>query len=213
MKAAPALLLLALAPLLRAAPLERDLGQGLVYWRAHAIPEDLPAALPRQPCVLDVRFVRGGERAGADLLGWLKAHASPHTPVFLLANAETSGALLSPLNAPDSVLGLVIIGPKAKDFEPDIALRVSAGEDRKAYEALEHGTPVDSLVTEHVDKIRNDEQTLEKARAEENGGDDDTDAGDNPPAPAKAGPPQLIDETLQRAVELDRAMLALKRLP
>jgi hypothetical protein len=213
MKLLPALLLLAFASALRAAPLERDLGQGLVYWRAHAVPEDLPATIARRPCVLDVRYVHGGDQAGADLLAWLKAHASPHTPVFLLANSDTSGALLSPLNAPDAVVGLVIIGPQTKDFEPDIGLKVRAGEERKAYEALEHGASVASLVTEHLDKPRNDEETLEKARQEENSGDDPDTDDTAPAAPAKAVPPPLIDASLQRAVQLDRAMLALKRLP
>ncbi|HEX3730773.1 MAG TPA: hypothetical protein VHV47_13270 [Opitutaceae bacterium] len=212
MKLLPLLLLLALAPGLRAAPLERDLGQGLVYWRAHAVPEDLPAAIGRRPCVLDVRYVEGGERAGAELLAWLKAHASPHTPVFLLANGETSGALLSPLNSADAVLGLVVIGAQTKDFEPDLGLKVSASEERKAYEALEHGASVDSLINERVEKVRNDEETLEKAHAEGEDAPDDTDAAP-PSPPAKAVPPQLIDASLQRAVQLDRALLALKRLP
>ncbi|HVW19903.1 MAG TPA: hypothetical protein VHC86_01705 [Opitutaceae bacterium] len=213
MKLLPVLPLLALAPGLRAAPLERDLGQGLTYWRAHAIPEDLPATLAHRPCVLDVRYVHGGGEQGAELLAWLRTHAGPHAPVFLLANSDTSGALLSPLNSPDSVIGLVIIGPRTKDFEPDIGVKEKAEEERKAYEALEHGASVDSLITRRVDKVRNDEATLEKARADENGDDGDGADERKPAAAAKPAPAQLIDVSLQRAVQLDRALLALRRLP
>jgi hypothetical protein len=122
--------LLALALLLapaRAAPIERDLGKGLVFWRAHALPEDLPpdAAILRHPCVLDVRYASGNRGAATALAGWLKFHASVRTPVFLLANAATSPELLAPFASATSVAGLVIIGPRSPNFEPDIAIEVS----------------------------------------------------------------------------------------
>ncbi|HUR59923.1 MAG TPA: hypothetical protein VM029_19535, partial [Opitutaceae bacterium] len=51
-----------------AAPLTRDLGLGLAYFRAHDLPADLPAAEGRkQACVLDLRYVRGDDKTGAAL--------------------------------------------------------------------------------------------------------------------------------------------------
>jgi hypothetical protein len=195
----------------RAAPLERDLGSGLVYFRAHVLPEDLPGpgSVGPHPCVLDLRYVRGGNAEGAALLGWLKRQAGVRTPVFLLANADTSGPLLAPLNSPDSVIGLVIIGPASPGFSPDIGLSVSPKDERRAYDAMEKGATIESLLNERVIKSRNDEATLARSRLS------DSDSGEPEAAPAAAPaarPPPLIDAVLQRAVQLHRSLLALKRI-
>jgi hypothetical protein len=193
-----------------AAPLQRDLGLNLAYLRVHALPADLPApgAVGKRPCVLDIRFVHGGRADGAMLLAWLKAQAGARTPVFLLANRSTSGALLSPLDSADAVVGLVILGPAAKDFAPDIALPVTPEVDRRAYDALEKGASLDSLVVETLDKPRDDEAAL--ARSHLSDGDADVAAPASTPA---AQSPPLIDVVLQRAIQLHRSLLALKRIP
>jgi hypothetical protein len=77
----------------------------------------------------------------------------------------------------------------------------------RPYEALEHGTPIESLVVEKVAKVRDDEAALERER--------DADAPEGAPAAAKpqpARPPPLIDPVLQRAVQLHRSLLALGRI-
>jgi hypothetical protein len=207
-----ALPLLALSLLLtpaQAAPIERDLGKGLVFWRAHALPADLPpdAAIGRHPCVLDVRYAAGDRGAATALAGWLKFHASARTPVFLLANPATSAALLAPFASATSVAGLVIIGPRAPNFEPDIAVAVSPAAERRAYDALERGTSIESLVVEKVPKIRDDEEALERER--------DGEASESAPAaamPQPPPPPPLVDPVLQRAVQLHRGLLALGRI-
>jgi hypothetical protein len=195
----------------RSAPLQRDLGMGLSYVRVHVLPGDLPAPATAgvHPWVLDVRYVPGGEAEAAALLGWLKQHASIHTPVILLANRDTSAALLAPLNSPDAVTGLVIVGASAPGFSPDIGLPVAPADERRAYDAMEKGASVESLITDRVLKSRNDEATLARARLSDSGADDL-----EPPATAApaATPPPLIDPVLQRAVQLDRSLLALKRL-
>lgn len=207
MRPRAAFLLAWLAAPLAAAPLERDLGQGLTYCRAHAVPADLPAHGARHPRVLDVRYVEGGPAAGAALLAWLKAEAAPRTPVFLLANDSTSGALLAPLDSPDAVPGLIILGPGAPGFEPDIAVRTSAAAERKAYQALERGATVQSLIEDNPDKPRNDEARLAREHLS------DSDAPDEAPeTPAPKRPAKPVDAGLQRAVQLHRALLALKRL-
>jgi len=196
-----------------AAPIDLDLGLGLVYHRAHVLPADLPMneSVRQHPCVLDLRFAQGDAQGGARLLAWLKLHASLKTPVFLLANAETSPVLLMPLNSPDAVIGLIILGPEAPNFTPDIALRVSAAVDRRAYTALEKGAPVQSLIVEKLDKPRVDEEMLAREHLSDSAvRDDDADAPAAKTAPAP--PAQLIDAVLQRAVQLDRTLLALKRI-
>lgn len=213
MSTARFVLLAAVLGLVRApaAPLERDLGQGLAYLRVHALPADLPAsAAAGHPVVLDLRYVAGGPAEAAGLFAWLKHHAGIRTPVFLLANDRTGAALLAPLNSPEAVTGLIILGAAAPGFEPDIALAVPPAEERRAYDALEHGAATDSLVVTRTDKPRNDEATLAKARLA-----DPADGDDEPPAeekPKPAPPPQVIDAVLQRAVQLHRSLLALKRL-
>jgi hypothetical protein len=194
-----------------AAPIERDLGQGLIYFRVHHLPEDLPAASgPGKPCVLDLRYVTGDSARSALLVRWLKARATARSPVFLLANQETSPALLTPFSSADSIAGLVILGAGAPDFAPDIALPITPQEDRRAYEALERGITVDALLNDSPDKVRNDEARLAKEHLQ------DGDLSD-PPAEADAGaaaktPPPLIDAVLQRAIQLHRSLLAMRRL-
>jgi hypothetical protein len=195
-----------------AAPLQRDLGLGLAYFRVHTLPEDLPTGdtLRGKPCVLDVRYVRGDPAAGAGLLAWLKFHAGPHTPVFLLANSDTGRDVLAPLDSADAVAGLVILGAHAANFEPDIALRVKADVERRAYDALEKGTPVDTLITEKLDKPREDEAMLDREHLSDSALGEQPAPSGKPPVPAAPRP--LLDTVLQRAVQLHRSLLALKRL-
>jgi hypothetical protein len=195
----------------RAAPLERDLGKGLAYFRVHSLPADLPPdeRARGRPCVVDVRYVHGNRAASAALLVWLKSHAGPKSPVFLLANSDTSPALLVPLNSASAVPDLVVLGPAARNFEPDISLAVAPAVERRAYDALENGAAVDSLVTEPVEKARNDEERLDRDRLADSA---PPDQALEPGQPAQAREPPLIDPVLQRAVQLHRALLALKRL-
>jgi hypothetical protein len=215
MRQAAFLIFLAAACAASAAPLERDLGRGLAYRRVHRMPADLIEASPpgNHPCVLDIRFVKGDSADATVLLGWLRAHAGPKTPVILLANASTGRRLLETLDSPDSVNGLVIIGPAAPDFVPDIALTVNAYADRRAYDALEKGATIESLTVEKIVKARVDEDKLDREHLPDSTLPDDVAPAD-PTAPDEsqsAGPP--IDAVLSRAIQLHRSLLALKRLP
>jgi hypothetical protein len=195
-----------------AAPLERDLGEGLVYRRVHELPGDLPgaASIGAHPCVLDLRFVKGDAVDAAILLGWLRGHAGPKTPVFLLANAATSRHLLEPLDSPDAVNGLLIIGPSFPGFVPDLELAVPAAQDRKAYDALEKGAPIASLLTEEVRKNRVDEEKLDREHLPDSAAAEDDAEPAAPPAPAAPAPP--IDVVLRRAVQVHRSLLAMRRI-
>jgi hypothetical protein len=107
-----------------AKPLILDLGQGLAYHRAHSLPADLPAASPArpQPLVLDLRYTTGGPDAAITLAAWLKFRAVPRTPVFILANAETSPALRAAFAEREDTPGLIVLGLNGPDFTPDLAL-------------------------------------------------------------------------------------------
>ncbi len=199
----------------RAAPLERDLGQGLAYFRVHALPDDLPSreSVRNRSCVLDLRYVRGDADAAAVLLAWLKFHAGQRTPVFLLANTGTSPALLAPLDSPDAVVGLVVLGAAAPRFAPDISLKVAPAVERRAYDALEKGASLDSLLVETVNKPRIDEEKLTKEHLPASAIADEGAGGGKPAAaPGKDTQAPLIDVVLQRAVQLHRALLAMKRI-
>ena len=141
-----------------AAPFTRDLGEGLVYHRITTLPADLPTAeaARKQPCVLDLRFVRGDAAAGTALDAWLKFRATSRTPVLLLINAETAAPVLAPLAARLPSPGLVVIGTASPGLTPDLALKLAPAEERLAYDALAAGATVESVLNDSREKIRAD---------------------------------------------------------
>jgi len=203
--------------LLSAAPLEIDLGEGLLYFRAHELPADLPsAAIKAGPMVLDLRFSVAAESADTALDAWLKFRSTATTPVFVLVNSTTPAKLKQVLAKPNNTPGLLSIGHPSADFSPDIAIKVSPEAERKAYDALEHGASVESLVTQNAGKPRNDEAAIVQARANPPPDPVDSELSDFDEAPKEAHPTTppapLVDVTLQRAVQLHRGLVALKRL-
>ncbi len=220
-----ALALLALTAL-RAAPVTRDLGAGLAYSRVHLLPADLPLP-PDQPAplVLDLRYA-ATDRAGIDAFdAWLKFRARPGTPVFVLANAETARGLRQVLAAHRNNPSLIVIGPAGDGFSPDISIAVGHDAERRAYDALEAGASIAALTVENAGKPRRDEASIAHEHANPSASDagdpeaddpnmvDDTDTTAAPAPAAKPAPPALpIDRALQRAVQLHRALAALKRI-
>ncbi len=199
---------------LRAAVIERDLGEGLLYFRIHRVPEDLPTndSVRRHPCVVDLRYAHGNSEAATVLGGWIKFHATTHTPLFVLVNASTSAELLPALAHRDHTAGLLVIGTAAQRFEPDIVVHESSADERRAYEALEKGAAIAALTTDNPDKQRNDEASLARDRSPEPSSDDDTDITDpDEPAPAKPKGP-TIDAALQEAIHLHDGLRAMKPL-
>jgi hypothetical protein len=203
---------------LSAAPLTRDLGEGLTYHRARTLPGDLPADGPTRPqtVVLDLRYTTGGAAAATALHAWLKFHVSPRTPVLLLINADTAPVLLAPL-AEHRPGGLVLIGPATAPLTPDIVVKLAPDTERNAYDALGGTTPAATLITDTVEKTRNDEASLMRDRDRPTDttsptADDLADSPPPPPAAAAKTPRPLIDISLQRAVHLHRALKALKKL-
>jgi hypothetical protein len=192
----------------QAAPVERDLGQGLAYYRVHRLPDDLPTteAARHKPCVLDVRYVHGDSKAAAALAGWLKFHAARTTPVFVLANGETSRAILIALADHEPGAGVMTVGGATREFQPDIAVNTTPDNERRAYDALDQGTPLATLLTDNPDKARNDEASLSKDRPVESA------LEEGPEAERKHAAPAPVDAALQRAVHLHRALVALRKI-
>lgn len=201
------LLMIAVGPL-GGAPAEHNLGEGLAYFRVHELPRDLPAnpTGPATPCVVDLRYVRAEADAATAFLAWLKFRATPRLPVLVLANAETSPALLRPLARHERMSGIVVVGLPGRNFAPDIEVKTTAELERRAYEALESGVLLNRLLTDNPEKARNDEASLSKDRLAEAAAD----AADTLISGPTESPP--IDATLQRAVHLHRALVALKKI-
>jgi hypothetical protein len=196
---------------------ERDLGRGLAYVRVHSLPADLPPTPAKPgPLVLDLRYARGNPDAATTLGAWLKFRASARTPVFILVNGGTAPAVLEFLENTEPLPGLLTLGAASSKFVPDVTLRIAPATERSAYDALEHGLPVETLLTDNPTKPRHDEAAIAQDHAATgSGAEDDDSALDDSSSPAPAlppAPPPLIDAALQRAVQLHRALLALKKI-
>ena len=194
-----------------------DLGQGLLYCRVHALPADLPAASTGQSAlVLDLRYTLADGTGATAFSAWLGFRTTAH-PVFILVNAGTGPALLLTLAARPLPSGVVALGPPLPAFTPDVPLKISPDTERRAYDAFDHGTAIESLIVEKIDKPRYDEASMVKEHvsdSEQPAPDDAEDAAAKPDsAKDKPAPPPLIDLALQRAVQLHRALLALHKIP
>lgn len=199
--------LLVFASALSGAPLAHDLGKGLVYFRIAENNRGLPDGTLNRSCVLDLRYTETSAVSPEDLAAWLQQHATPSTPVFVLANVSTAPALRRVLTQRAEHSQLLVIGPAAGSFHPDIAISVSADAEHAAYTALQNDTDIATLITPPVTKVRQDEAAIIAARRHGEPQDEepqpeltDKDGGGNAPT---------IDLALQRAVHLHRAWLIL----
>jgi hypothetical protein len=184
----------------------RDLGQGLAYYRVHELPEDQPSPVSGRPgaCVLDLRYAKSDVPSALTLKAWIKFNVTPHTPVFVLENAETDPALLAAVSS-GGLEGFLVIAPISKSVSPDITVHVTGPEDRKAYQALEKGADVKTLLSDYPDKPRVDEAYLEKEHIADS---EAPDSVSDKPDPAKP----MIDAVLQRAVQIHRGLVALRKI-
>lgn len=190
---------------LHAAVLERDLGQGLKFFRIHELPADLPSTEKSGkplPCVVDVRYARGDAESAKAFEAWLRFRAQPRVPIFVLANSGTAIELLRVLAQRELGGGVVLLGVPSRNLKPDVTLKLDFGNERLAYDAMEKGASLPSLLTDNPGKARNDEASLSRDRLAEASAE----------AVSKDGPPPVVDVALQRAVHLHRSLLALKKI-
>jgi hypothetical protein len=190
----------------QAAPLERDLGEGLGYVRLQELPGDLiPSnASPVVPSVVDVRYLLADTASASAFEAWLNLRARSRAPVFVLANEATSPEVLQLLSRRAAGSGVVVVGTQAQQFEPDFMVLTSRENERRAYEALAEGASLVSLLTDNPGKVRHDEASLSRERPEEPSAElaVNGNAAQRPP----------LDVTLQRAVHLHRALMALRKI-
>jgi len=189
-----------------AAPLERDLGEGLGYVRLQELPADLIPSDAAQviPSVVDVRYLLADTVSANAFSTWLSGRARSRSPVFVLANEATSPEVLQLLSRRAAGSGVVVVGTQAQQFEPDIVVLTTRENERRAYEALAEGASLVSLLTDNPGKVRHDEASLSRDRPEEASAE----SGVNGSGAQR--PP--LDVTLQRAVHLHRALMALRKI-
>ncbi|MDB6114198.1 MAG: hypothetical protein JWQ83_1354 [Lacunisphaera sp.] len=197
-------------------PAERlaDLGQGLSYLRVHSLAGPESALRQTVPdagaVVLDLRYITATDESAAALRTAL-AGRSAAAPLFILVSPGLPIPVAQVLGNMKGVFTLGIVGSHP---EPTVIVKSDAATDRRAYDALEAGTPLDQLISGKVEKERFDEATLVKEF--KNGNPDaEPPPGPDPTAAKPAGAPEkvpaLVDRVLQRAVHLHHGLQALRR--
>lgn len=189
-----------------------DLGQGLAYLRVHSVAESEAALRKAVPgagaLVLDLRYATASDESAAALRAALAGHPAG-TPLFILVSPGTPPAL-GPTIAQSPALTL---GAPDSEPAPKIVVQTDAVTDRRAYDALDAGMPLEKLISGKIEKERFDEATLVHEFKNGNPAAEPPPTPD-PTAPKPAGTPEkpapLVDRVLQRAVHLHRALLALK---
>ncbi len=200
------LLLVLSAPVCAIEP--TDLGQGLIYLRINSLAksaQDLRSALLRpNALVLDLRYT-ADEPAAAD--GLRELNSQPAKPnLYVLVSPATPAAVAAILTT--TATPLVTLGVKDSVPVAQVIIAQTPEADRSAYDALETGTALASLIAGKIEKERFDEATLVH---EFKNGNHDAHPPEADPAKPGASPAVLTDRVLQRAVHLHRALLALKR--
>ena len=190
-----------------------DLGQGLSYLRVQAfgdLEKALRSAVPGAGAlVLDLRYATAGDESTDALQAALAGHPAS-APLFVLVSPATSSAIVATIGRASALT----IGAPGSRPAPKVVVQTDAATDRRAYDALETGTPLATLISGKIEKERFDEATLVK---EFKNGNPDAEPPPlpDPTAPRSATAPEkpapLIDRVLQRAVHLHRALLALRR--
>ncbi len=192
-----------------------DLGHGLAYLRVQSLDDaekDLRSvAAGGGAFVLDLRYCAATVDSAEILRAALASHTS-ESPLFVLVSPATPPIVADAIaKSPGRVLTLGIAGSVPG---PKVVVKTDANTDRRAYDALKTGTPVETLISGKIEKERFDEATLVQ---EFKNGNHDAEPPPTPdpteanPANATDKPPPLVDRVLQCAVYLHRTLLALRR--
>lgn len=221
-------IVLAIASGLHAA-IETELGNSLAYYRITDTESDRSTVLDtiahRPALVLDLRSLSVSEGFVDALQTALARTPPPHAVRIVLINATTSPALIAALGHEHP--SVITLGPRSPALAPDIAVAISNEDDLRAFNALANGTPLNKLINDNREKRRYDEAKLVQDHA--NGvtppdsilpaeAEDDTvkteptAAKKASPSEKKAEPAPVIDLVLERAVQIHRSLLALKKL-
>lgn len=180
-----------------------ELAPGLVYARPGA---DTRIAADTS-VILDLRYGTDDNAASA-LLAPLKSPGDSARRVILaLVSPETSARLRVQLAG---LPGVLTVGPTAPDFKTDITVAVSPADDRRAFDALAAGLPPEKLLLENADKPRYDESALMREHTSGPAAPAGKPAESKPDGTAPTAP--AVDSVLQRAVQIHRGLVALKKI-
>lgn len=196
-----------------------NLGNSLSYLRVHSLADAVTALRSslsvNHACVLDLRYTTASEESTGALQTALAQHPA-EAPLFILISPATPPGVVDAINQAQPRGAIVTLGFTSSRSAalPKIAVKTDAETDRRAYDALEAGTPVETLISGKIEKERFDEATL--VQEFKNGNPDAApptppDPTAPKPADAPVKPLPLIDRVLQRAVQLHQALLALRR--
>jgi hypothetical protein len=219
---------LAISPGSQAA-IEKELGQALAYLRVTDAHDDASLAvdtIQRRPAlVLDLRSLPVANGFTEAVQAALAKPPAPHAVRIVLINSTTAPELVAAIT--DALPSVITIGPRSPAIAPDVAVAISDEDDRHAFAALAEGTPLEKLISDAHDKLRYDEARLVQDHA--NGvtppdsvlpadAEDDSVTTEPPEekksteAKKKAAAAPVTDLVLERAVQLHRSLLALKKL-
>lgn len=193
----------------RAGIVTADLGAGLEYIH---ISDASIIAKHEGSQVVDLRFTDALEESAEGLAGRLRAAAGSGAMLLVLVNSATDPLLRNELAlVQGKVRSILFIGPATPELAPEILTETDVEQDRRACDALASGVPADKLINEVVEKPRYDEAHLVRSRT--SGNPDGRTDGDEPSATLPTPDETPKDPSLQRAVFLHRALIALGRRP
>jgi hypothetical protein len=185
-----------------------DLGEDLRYVRLERLSEDLPVleqTWATASTAIDARGVSADETSARALAAALKKSA-PSKLRLVLVNADTAPALLAAL--PRQTPGVLILGPQGTAAALDLGVETTLEADRRAVAALARGAAPATVLPSPAEKTRQDEASLVRER---HGASAAPTAPAEPAVPRAETPAAPLDLVLQRALQLHRALLALRR--
>lgn len=207
------------------AALEQEIEKGLYFVRVADLdkePSAVSAALSHEDVIIDLRYTAASTEAAATFHAQLKSAAmTPTAHRLILLTSTTSAALIAAVD--QDIPHVVTLSPRSEALNTDIMVNASAEVDRTAYDAVNAGTALDKVISSNPEKRRFDEAALahDRAAAAQAPADDDVEqidaiAGTTQPAlsnpdAAKKSPAAPHDRVLERAIQIHRALLVLKR--
>ena len=136
-----------------------DLGSGLAYLRVHSLAESeaaLRKVLPGSGAlVLDLRYATASDESTPGLKSALASHPAD-TPLLILVSPATPAGIVAVLGSTSALT----LGAPGSVPTPKVVVQTDAATDRRAYDALESGTPVAVLISGKIEKERFDEAAL-----------------------------------------------------
>lgn len=191
---------------------QQDLGEGLQYLRIAHTPSDLPKKDARSEGlsarIIDLRATDGDRLGLETLIAWLQFQAKSEVPTLVLLNRQTPAPLARYILS-NRLPAQLSFSAKGCLLNTDISVDTSLEKDLSAVESIDQGNAVAGLITLSIEKERYDEAQISNEHAagayRRDAEPPDTDKNDK-----TAEPPREADPVLARAVQVQRALAALR---